>query len=258
MVSSSNDLLIKITLVIVLFLYFQYLRLKITRYNEKFEVASNIDSQFTQNFLQLVPKVIYINLEKRQDRNTEFLSNFPNYEPGNHDNSGNIERIEAVFERINGNIGCLKSHIIALTRALEIDTPYILICEDDFYIKDQKYTIDTIKMFFDNIKTWDVLMFGINLIQSEDTAFPGIIKVISAQTTSGYLIKKSYIPKLLDIYKSDLDKYTTSNKWSDFYCTDQSWKQLQSKDLWYSFKPPIGVQRQSFSDILNGMVNYGL
>jgi hypothetical protein len=41
-----------------------------------------IDSTYlspSQEFLKIVPKILYINLENRKDRNKEFLSNFPDY-----------------------------------------------------------------------------------------------------------------------------------------------------------------------------------
>ena len=56
----------------------------------------------------------------------------------------------------------------------------------------------------------------------------------------------------------DLNKYEDSGVWSDFYCTDQSWKELQKVDRWYAFKPTVGIQRSSYSDILKGNVSYGV
>ena len=101
-------------------------------------------------------------------------------------------------------------------------------------------------------------MLGINLISKKDTDVKGVIKVESAQTCSSYLIKINYIQTLLDIYEKDLETYLKTEKWSDWYCTDQSWKILQSKDEWFSFQPSVGIQRKSYSDIMKGVVNYNL
>ena len=207
-------------------------------------------------FMKSIPKILFINLEHRTDRKKEFLSNFPHFK-----SDSSIERIDAILEPENGHIGCLKSHIKALKRAQEFDSlPFILICEDDFYIKDMKYAIESLHTFFESFADddWDVLMLGINLISKKDTDVKGVIKVESAQTCSSYLIKINYIQTLLDIYEKDLETYLKTEKWSDWYCTDQSWKILQSKDEWFSFQPSVGIQRKSYSDIMKGVVNYNL
>jgi GR25 family glycosyltransferase involved in LPS biosynthesis len=216
-----------------------------------------IDSTYlspSQEFLKIVPKILYINLENRKDRNKEFLSNFPDYDP----NTNSIERIDAIYDSQNGNIGCLKSHIKALKYAMTLNTPYVLFAEDDLYIKDMNYAVNSLKKVFENFQNWDVLMLSINLISSEPTPVDGIIRVKSAQTASGYFVKKSYISKILSIYERDLNEYNKSQKWSDWYCTDQSWKELQKVDLWYSFNPIIAIQRKSYSDIQKGVVDYGI
>lgn len=220
---------------------------------DKYKECLNNFQKSLQDFFKFIPMTLYINLDKRSDRNKEFLSNFPGRDLKNH-----IERISGIYEDKNGNIGCLKSHIKALKRASMLNYPYILIAEDDFYIKNMNYMVESLENFFINFKEWDVLMLGQNTISSEDTNTPGVIKIISSQTTSGYVIKKDYIPKLLSIYERDLKKYEYSGVWSDFYCTDQSWKELQKVDKWYAFKPTVGIQRSSYSDISKGNVSYGV
>ena len=195
---------------------------------------------------------MYINLEKRNDRKLDFLSNFQDYDT----ESNIIERIDAVDTPENGRIGCLKSHIKALKYALTLDLPYILITEDDFYIKDMNYAVNSINTFLKNFKNWDVLMLGINKHIAEPTDIEGIIRIKSGGTASGYLVKKNYIPKIISIYERDLNKYNTTQEWSDEYCVDVSWVELQKVDLWYSFTPSIGIQRPSYSDIEKKKVDY--
>jgi hypothetical protein len=109
-----------------------------------------------------------------------------------------------------------------------------------------------------NIPDWDVVMLGQNTIESEDTSFKTekgekIIRIKNSQTASGYLIKKAYIPKLLDIYARDLTDYMRTGQWGNYF-TDQSWKVLQPADKWYSFSPTVAVQRPSYSDIQKGNI----
>jgi hypothetical protein len=211
-------------------------------------------STIVDDFFKFVPKILYINLDKRPDRNDEFLSNF-NESREIHDH---VERVQAIYEDGNGHLGCLKSHIKALKRSLELDYSHILIAEDDFCVKDINYANESLEKFFDNFDEWDVLMLGQNTFLSEDTNTPGVIKIISSQTTSGYLIKKDYIPKLLHIYERDLKKYEDSGLWSPSYCTDQSWTELQKIDKWYSFRDSVGFQRSSYSDIEKKFVDYAV
>jgi hypothetical protein len=102
-------------------------------------------------------------------------------------------------------------------------------------------------------------MLGQNTIESEDTGIETpekekIIKILNSQTASGYIIKRSYIPTLLEIYGEDMTEYVRTNEWGNYF-TDQSWKVLQPVDNWYSFTPSVGVQRPSYSDIQNGYID---
>ena len=54
-----------------------------------------------------------------------------------------------------------------------------------------------------------------------------------------------------------MKEYLKTGEWGNYY-TDESWKVLQKKDKWYAFSPPIGVQRESYSDIEKVIVNYGV
>jgi hypothetical protein len=58
----------------------------------------------------------------------------------------------------------------------------------------------------------------------------------------------------LKIYENDLNNYVKTGEWGNYY-VDQSWKVLQKQDKWYSFKPTVGVQKESYSDIQNGFIN---
>jgi GR25 family glycosyltransferase involved in LPS biosynthesis len=200
--------------------------------------------------------IYYINLQKRKDREEQFLNNFSTKD------QQKIIRINGHYYPENGAVGCLMSHISALNRALNDandNGENILICEDDFHIKDINYCNKMLDLLFSNIENWDVIMLGQNTIESEDTGIQTennekIIRIKNSQTTSGYLIKKKYISRLLKIYETDMNKFLKNNEWENYY-TDQSWKVLQPVDRWYTFNPPVAVQSPSYSDIQNGFIN---
>lgn len=206
------------------------------------------------SFNKKIDAIYYINLDKRTDRKQEFLDNF------NEVDEDRIMKITGHHYPDNGAVGCLMSHVTALNKALSNGKgENILICEDDFIIKDMDYFNKMLNLFFENIKKWDVVMLGHNTVESKDTGIKTknnekIIRVLNSQTTSGYLIKQSYIPTLLDIYAKDLTEYMKTGKWGNYF-TDQSWKVLQPVDNWYAFEPSVGFQRPSYSDIQNGFIS---
>lgn len=201
-----------------------------------------------------VDKIFYINLKKRTDRNENMkkqLSIFP---------KDNILRFDAVQEK-NGALGCLKSHIKMLEYALEnFPRQNIMFCEDDiqFLVNPLNY----INEFFNNPELfiiWDVIMLSHNTQKQENTKYNNIIRLTESQTSACYIINYRYINVLLNIFKNSLKNYEISNLWKEEYCTDQSWKKLQAKDNWYTFKnKKICKQIESYSDIENKIVDYGV
>jgi GR25 family glycosyltransferase involved in LPS biosynthesis len=112
-----------------------------------------------------IDSIYYINLNKREDRKKEFLDNFPSVD------ESRIFRVTAHEYPENGAVGCLMSHVTALSRALEDPGENILICEDDLTIKDMDYCNRMLALLFDKIQDWDVVMLGQNTIESEDTPY---------------------------------------------------------------------------------------
>jgi GR25 family glycosyltransferase involved in LPS biosynthesis len=257
MIMSNNmyNILFILFLFLIIVLIFTY---ALYYNNHIFENFDNSRSEINKN----IESIYYINLEKREDRKKEFLDNF------NPNDESKIIRIRGHYYPENGAVGCLMSHINALNQALNDNinnkNDNILICEDDFVIKDMTYCNKMLELFFDNFENnkWDVIMLGQNTIDSKDTGIETenhekIIKILNSQTASGYLVKKEYIPRLLKIYENDMNNYIKTGKWGNYY-VDQSWKVLQKTDNWYSFYPPVGIQSGSLSDIETGLPKVGL
>jgi len=251
----TRNVLMTICIIAIFILHF-YFEYNLENYFiEKFDDAK-------ASFFSKVHHIYYINLQHREDRKDQFLSNFPSVD------ENRITRIDAHYEKNNGAIGCLRSHISALEVALENSENMdgeqnILVCEDDFYIRDIFYCNRMLEYGFNTLPHWDVIMLAHNTHSSVDTEYKTdkdekIIKIKHSATGSGYLMKCSYIPRLLEIFKNDYAKYEKTNEWKSEYCNDVSWVPLQEKDEWFAFVPAIAIQRPSFSDIQGGDVNYGV
>lgn len=74
-----------------------------------------------------------------------------------------------------------------------------------------------------------------------------LMKVIDAQTASGYIVNEKFYDTLISTWDNGTAKLIeTGRHWE--YANDQIWKPLQSKSKWYAFTKRIGKQRPSFAD----------
>jgi len=200
--------------------------------------------------------VYYINLEHRTDRyehiNKELAKT--NIDPNK------INKINGIYIKDFGILGCAKSHILALEQFVvtpdNIQT--CVIFEDDFtFTKSIEEINELIDKFFNNIKEYDVLMLASNTIHEEPTEYSFITKIINAQTLSGYSVSKKFVSTLLNNYKSSVQILEYFGYKVHNYCFDIFMKQLQPSSQWYCLTPKIGKQIKSYSDIENQIVNYG-
>jgi GR25 family glycosyltransferase involved in LPS biosynthesis len=194
--------------------------------------------------------VYYINLDHRRDRNEETLREIKKLPRGSI-----VERVSAVYEKERGHLGCSKSHIVALKKFIQSGYDTCIILEDDFEFVNGTGRLEN---FLYNSFPFDVVMLATNETDAKPCEHSGFKKVISAGTTSGYIVSKDFAPTLLEnfqtgafLLENDYDNHPT-------YAIDQYWKNLQPKSKWYSFDPPCGRQRKSYSDILGGVVDYKL
>jgi len=204
--------------------------------------------------------IYYINLDRRPDRNAEFLkemdTHMPDYPkdqiiriPGIiYDNDGPIANIYA-----NSHIGCALSHIVAMERFIESCFDTCIIFEDDFEFTQSPDIIAELTMPF------DLCMLSANEFKTEPTQYSFLNKALDAQMASGYIITKSFAPILLQNFKesvNELMRYNNMGQFDGRYCCDIHWKRLQPLYNWYAFNPKLGKQRKSYSDIERCEVNY--
>jgi glycosyl transferase, family 25 len=94
-----------------------------------------------------INKVIYINLNKRKDRNVKIKNHLNEYF-----SNDKIMRFEAI-ENKHGNLGCYLSHIEVLKIIIQNNYENTLILEDDFIFNQNFEETDVIiEDFFKNYK----------------------------------------------------------------------------------------------------------
>jgi len=198
------------------------------------------------NYMENIDKIVYINLEKREDRRKEIENELYNY---NLDG----ERFEGIYEKPpRGILGCLKSHLSVLKMAKEKDYKNVLIVEDDFYfVEEENLVKKNMKLLFKKKPEFDVCFLSYHLHEGVvDRDDPFLTKVIFSTTASGYIVNNHYYGVLIDLYEDAVVKLeNTMEHWN--YANDQVWKELQRKDNWYCFTKRLGKQRDGFSDNSN-------
>lgn len=170
--------------------------------------------------------------------------------------------------KLLGARGCALSHAMALAEFLfNSDKPFALILEDDFSIRDPSTFWTDLETVIKQSMFWDVFLLGYNHAAAiEVTAIEGVFRCINAQTASGYLVKRDYVPKLIECFFRSAEllgrfqDLPSPNREIAFHsvCCDMLWKELQIKDrFWFSIPSQI-FQRASYSDIEMTNVNYGV
>jgi glycosyl transferase family 25 len=201
-----------------------------------------------------IDAILYINLEHRADRKDHILHEIRKL--GKDESC--IHRIDAV-KCDPGALGCSLSHIKALQYALEHpEWNMILVLEDDFTFQSEHS--DEIVKAIDELcehSAFDVCQLSYNPIgEFVDTTHPTIKKIARAQTSSSYLITRSYIPTLIEnVIESSNDMKARGKLHVN--CIDIHWTTLQVRDHWICPYPAIGYQYDNYSDIEKCHTAYG-
>jgi glycosyl transferase family 25 len=185
---------------------------------------------------EFVDHVVYINLDRRTDRDTrvrEVLAQFAN----------KVIRLSAI-ERTPGFIGCLESHIAVLNAAKHYKWRNVLVVEDDVEWNE----FDTAYPIVEKLASqpYNVIHFGpsVPLINKET------YELYDGQTTSSYLVNGHYIDTLLTCYKEALPNLVQTHNES-LYGSDQCWKKLMKQGGWFAPNPALMYQAPGHSDIRN-------
>jgi len=203
------------------------------------------------NWSDTIDIIYYINLDSRPDRKKHFLNEMNRMGVP----SNKIKRISAVYKPGQGDWGCSLSHVLALKDFVNNNYKNCIIFEDDFqFIVEKEYLNNVFSKFFTNFSNFDVCMLATNTISSAKIN-EYLNKVLSAQTTSGYIVNKKFGKYLLNNFIEGTHlieqsyKQGKSDELQGPYCIDQYWKSLQPTSNWYEFNPILGEQSGSYSNI---------
>jgi len=218
--------------------------------------CKSLYDNFQNNWNDKIDGVVYINLEKRDDRKKLLLEELKKIQV----NNDKINKVSGVYTPKNGHKGCVQSHILALSMAKMNRWKYALILEDDaeLNVTPEEFNSNVnnaMEYLSSNNINWNIIMLATAYSRKETVANNRIVnRVMKATTSSGYIINQNYYDTLIDLFKYCNDNMT-KDKWSggdswEPYALDQQWAKLQEKDLWYGFAFDLIKQRNISSSIM--------
>jgi GR25 family glycosyltransferase involved in LPS biosynthesis len=205
------------------------------------------------NSISDIKHCLYINLESRVDRKEHIESQLKSI--------GIIypRRFNAIKLK-NGRIGCSMSHLKCLEIAKKNNWPYVMICEDDLLFLDSEKFVKHVNRFFslhgNNGDSWNVLLLAGNNVPPYTSIDDTCIRVSHCQTTTGYIVKRSYYNILISNIRAGIERLIKEPERHALFAIDKFWIQLQRAHTWYMLAPVVAVQREDYSDIEHRTTNY--
>lgn len=198
-----------------------------------------------------IDKFVYINLDKRKDRNEHILKEMERFEIP----SEKIIRIPAV-ESSRGAFGCAMSHVKVMEEFKKSGDELWCILEDDHYFtKTREETDEIVSKFLDDSR-FDAFLGCFCDVRGYDLPGSTFRRVKRSSMTSFYIIKKKLADALL---ASNLESARTLNpdrfKRGGVPCDFMWWHVMQ---VFYFVAPyqVYGSQILDHSDIRNKKMNY--
>ena len=207
----------------------------------------------------------YINLKKRFDRKNHFLNKVI---PFLNIKKNDYSRINAIDTTSENSIslralGCTLSHLKTLEKAQSSNFHSVLILEDDF---DPLVSSDTFYKYLHCLYTkhpdFNLCQIsyndevGYDVTKGEPIDKSGYVLFSpNVQTTSGYIVKNSFISKILPAIEESAEQLKLGGS-QKTWAIDVVWKKFQKREnKWYLLKRS-GKQLEDFSDIEGMNVNY--
>ncbi len=208
----------------------------------------------------MIDKIYYINLDKREDRNSHFIKNvIPNL-PDEYD----IERVSAIdmtkeITRSRRGAGCSLSHMKIWKDAKNKGYRNILVLEDDFEMTEGTEVMrNRVQNLFSNFPDFIVCNIAYNntspLVKIEGV--DNFYYCHSLQTTSGYILNCEFIETLYPPIMQATERLLDNQSYH-LNAIDQAWKVFQTDERWLAMGR-IGRQMESYSDLEKNIMRYGV
>ena len=203
-------------------------------------------------------KIYCINLDRRQDRWDECCLIFKNM-------NLNVERFSAFdgnllnlgYDKVyTSEIACGISHVKILKSAIADNLKNVLILEDDVLFSDNLLDI------FEKVTTelpedWDILFLGGNHVGGASKTSENLARVYNTYTTHCYAINSKCFQTIYDHIACKIEYVLNCGyKLNECIAVDYCMAQLHRTLNVYSVFPNIAWQRESYSDIQQGVQNY--
>ena len=192
-------------------------------------------------------KTTYINLESRVDRDIHIKRELMRM------GFLNSERFPAVSNE-NGAIGCTQSHLSVVQNAIEKRSEYIFVFEDDAQFICTKRGLQNTILEFMNNSALDVLCIGNNVLDNPKKISQRLSRTQNTQTASCYLMKASAFQDFAEVLEDGLEIMRNG----DFRngAVDIVWKRIQSTRVFVIPNRKLLIQKKSYSDITNTIVEH--
>lgn len=187
-------------------------------------------------------------------------------------------RFDAIGVDGFGELGCTRSHLLALTEFLcRSDKPFVMILEDDFRFKGLSADIAKAISWFVHDSDGDVFMMNCSCAITQPQ--PEVIankfrvnRVLSSNSMAGFIVRRNHVREvihaLIESLRSHesigsiyLDLKAKGNREQfrpilNMICNDRVWVKLQTSCRYLSLTPSIGSTIASYSDIEACHVDY--
>jgi hypothetical protein len=166
---------------------------------------------------------------------------------------GDSERMD----RVSGTIGCLRSHIEVLHRALQANFCHCLVLEDDFcFTSDLEDHLTDLKTFFLRGYAYWICLIATSkygtIVPQDDLVSLSFQPVTNA---GGYLVSREGLERLLPVFEDALEKLKATGDCLS-YAADRCWAVLQCSEQFLVFRRKFGFQISGFSDIEQSISRY--
>lgn len=198
------------------------------------------------DFNRFFDKTYVINLDRRPDRYSQFLSELKKYDISGVNRYSAIDGSNYVsdYGLLPGELGILMTHHSIITECMVNNVNNVLLIEDDVYFTDE---IANIEDYISKVPSdWDFIYFGGNHKYSKPPELINdrVIKLNYTVALQCVAINKT----MFEIIDSILSK---KRKQVDTY-----YAELHDRFNAYGFYPSMAKQRVGFSDIQNRNVDY--